>query len=101
MRNRKTGVKDVIDKFGVPPGKVTDIFALSGDSIDNIPGVRGIGEKTAKELIGKFGSLNDLFENVDKISKRQKKLIEENNLINCEEYTPVFNLFSFMWKSSK
>ncbi len=78
MRNRKTGVKDVIDKFGVPPGKVTDIFALSGDSIDNIPGVRGIGEKTAKELIGKFGSLNDLFENVDKISKRQKKLIEEN-----------------------
>ncbi|MDA2919180.1 DNA polymerase I [Desulfobacterota bacterium AH_259_B03_O07] len=78
MRNRKTGVKDVIDKFGVPPGKVTDIFALSGDSIDNIPGVRGIGEKTAKELIGKFGSLNGLFENVDKISKRQKRLIEEN-----------------------
>ncbi|MFQ5787931.1 MAG: DNA polymerase I, partial [Thermodesulfobacteriota bacterium] len=78
MRNRKTGVKDVIDKLGVPPDKVTDIFALSGDSIDNIPGVRGIGEKTARELIGKFGSLKGLFENVDKISKRQKNLIEEN-----------------------
>jgi len=78
MKNRRTGRKDVIDRFGVPPGRVTDIFALSGDSVDNIPGVRGIGEKTAKELIGKFGSLEGLFENIDKISERQKKLIEDN-----------------------
>jgi DNA polymerase-1 len=78
MRNKETGLEDVREKFSVPPERVTDVFALSGDSIDNIPGVKGIGEKTAKELISKYGSLDGLFDNLDKLSKRQKELIEEN-----------------------
>lgn len=78
MRNKETGLEDVREKFNVPPEKVTDVFALAGDSIDNIPGVKGIGEKTAKELISKYGSLEGLFDNLDKLSKRQKELIENN-----------------------
>jgi len=78
MRNKETGLEDVREKFSVPPERVTDVFALSGDSIDNIPGVKGIGEKTAKELISRYGSLEGLFDNLDKLSKRQKELIEEN-----------------------
>jgi DNA polymerase-1 len=78
MRNKETGLEDVREKFSVPPEKVTDVFALAGDSIDNIPGVKGIGEKTAKELISKYGSLEGLFDNLDKLSKRQKELIEDN-----------------------
>jgi DNA polymerase-1 len=78
MRNKETGVEDVRQKFSVPPKRVTDVFALAGDSIDNIPGVKGIGEKTAKELISKYGSLERLFDNLDKLSKRQRELIDDN-----------------------
>jgi DNA polymerase-1 len=78
MRNKETGLEDVCEKFSVPPERVTDVFALAGDSIDNIPGVKGIGEKTAKELISKYGSLEGLFDNLDTLSKRQRELIEDN-----------------------
>jgi len=78
MKNKTTEVKDVIEKYGVGPERLIDIFALSGDTIDNIPGARGIGEKTAKDLIGRFGSLNELFQNIDKLSSRQKEMIERN-----------------------
>ncbi|MGB7292445.1 MAG: DNA polymerase I [Thermodesulfobacteriota bacterium] len=78
MRNKETGLEDVREKFSVPPERVTDVFALAGDSVDNIPGVKGIGEKTAKELISKYGSLRGLFDNLDKLSKRQRELIEDN-----------------------
>jgi DNA polymerase-1 len=78
MRNKKTGIKEVIEKFGVSPERVTDVLALSGDSIDNIPGVRGIGEKTASELIKRFGSLEKLLESVNEIPGRQKELIESS-----------------------
>ncbi len=58
MKNRRLGVEEVREKFGVPPELVGDVLALMGDSIDNVPGVAGIGPKTAAELINKFGSLD-------------------------------------------
>jgi DNA polymerase I len=76
MRNRKTGFKEVMEKFRVPPERVIDVLALSGDAVDNIPGVRGIGEKTASELISKFGSLEEVIENVNRIPKSQGELIK-------------------------
>ncbi len=104
MKNKITKVKDVIEKYGVPPDCLIDIFALSGDTIDNIPGARGIGEKTAKDLIGRFGSLNELFENIDKLSTRQKELIEKNRenvllskkLVKIKTDAPIkFNIEDF------
>ena len=77
MKNKITGIAEVKEKYGVSPDKVIDVFALAGDAVDNIPGVKGIGEKTAVSLISKFGSLDELFENLDDVSKRQKTLIEE------------------------
>ena len=56
------GPQEVIDKMGVPPERVTDYKGLVGDSSDNIPGVQGIGPKTAADLIGKYGPLEDLYE---------------------------------------
>ena len=55
MKNKKIGVKEVIEKFGVGPEKVIQIQALTGDKIDNIPGAPGIGPKTALELIKEYG----------------------------------------------
>ncbi len=77
MKNKKTEIKEVIEKFGVAPEKVTDIQGLAGDSIDNIPGIKGVGEKTASNLINQFGSLEELLKNTSKLKGRQKALIEE------------------------
>ncbi len=91
MRNRKTGIKGVIEKFGVPPERVTDVLSLSGDSIDNIPGVRGIGGKTASELIRKFGTLDKLLDNINEIPQRQRELLEANkeNAILSKELVTI------------
>ncbi|MEK6727453.1 MAG: DNA polymerase I [Candidatus Omnitrophota bacterium] len=71
--------KKVLERYGVPAQKVTDIIALMGDQADNIPGIPGIGEKTATELISSFGSLEDLLKNVDKINQEKiRKSIEDN-----------------------
>ncbi len=77
MKNKITGITEVKEKYGVNPDRVVDVFALAGDAVDNIPGVKGIGEKTAVSLISKYGSLDELFESLDDVSKRQKILIEE------------------------
>ncbi|MBQ8481618.1 MAG: DNA polymerase I [Alphaproteobacteria bacterium] len=69
---------DVKEKFGVLPDKVVDVQALAGDKIDNIPGVPGIGLKTAAELINEFGSLQGIFDNLDNIDKpRRRELLKE------------------------
>jgi DNA polymerase-1 len=69
----------VKDYFGVLPSQVTDVLALWGDLTDNIPGVPGIGEKTSKELIGEFGSLDNLLKNLEKIKKpRLQEAIKQN-----------------------
>jgi DNA polymerase-1 len=72
--------KDKIrDRFGVNPEKIVDIMALMGDKIDNIPGVPGIGEVTAKELIKEFGSLENVYRNIKKIKQeKRRKLLLDN-----------------------
>ncbi len=69
-RNKLYGPQDVTEDFGVPPAKVADVLALMGDSIDNIPGVPGIGEKGAKSLIQEYGSLEDLLARAGEISRK-------------------------------
>src|SRR5215218_5093157 len=69
-RSKLYSPKDVEEDFGVPPGKVADVLALMGDSIDNIPGVPGIGEKGAKSLIQEHGSLEALLERADQVSRK-------------------------------
>ncbi len=69
MKNRSFGLAEIKDRFGVEPKKLVDLLALTGDTIDNIPGVPGIGLKTAATLIQEFGSLENLLENVEKVSK--------------------------------
>ena len=69
-RNKLYGPKEVEEDFGVPPSKVADVLALMGDSIDNIPGVPGIGEKGAKSLIQEYGSLEDLLARAGEISRK-------------------------------
>jgi DNA polymerase-1 len=61
--------KMVEDKWGVPPERVVDVLALVGDSVDNVPGVAGIGEKGARDLVREFGPLESVLENVDKIKR--------------------------------
>lgn len=69
----------VREKLGVPPEHVTDYMALVGDAVDNIPGIKGIGDKTAKELLGEFASLDELLAHTGRIKKeRIRKLIEDN-----------------------
>jgi DNA polymerase-1 len=68
----------VLERYGVPPELVTDLMGLRGDTSDNIPGVPGIGEKTATQLLQEFGSLEDVLASVDKVSgaKRKQNLVE-------------------------
>ncbi|HSP33294.1 MAG TPA: DNA polymerase I, partial [Thermoanaerobaculia bacterium] len=70
--------KGVEEAFGLPPEKVVDVMAIWGDAIDNIPGVPGIGEKGAKALITQFGSLEGVYENLDKVKPAQRKKLEES-----------------------
>jgi DNA polymerase-1 len=65
----------VAEFFGVPPSRVIDVLALMGDSSDNIPGVRGIGEKTAKELVSTFGSLDDIYARLDEVKGKRRETL--------------------------
>jgi DNA polymerase-1 len=78
MKNKRIGSADVIERFGVPPSKVVQVQALAGDSTDNVPGVRGIGVKTAAELINLYGDIETLLARTSEIKqpKRRETLIE-------------------------
>lgn len=78
MKDRQIGVQEVIDKWGVPPEKMIDLQALTGDSVDNVPGIPGIGPKTAAQLLGEFGDLDTLLERAGEIkqNKRRENIIE-------------------------
>ncbi len=70
--------EDVQKKLGVPPEQVVDFKALCGDPSDNIPGVKGIGEKTAIKLLEEYGSLDGIYAHLDEIGGRMKSILEEN-----------------------
>src|SRR5438067_2780471 len=78
MKDRRIGVAEVIEKFGVPPEKVVEVQALAGDSTDNVPGVPGIGVKTAAQLIVEYGDLEQLLFRAGEIKQpnRREALIE-------------------------
>src|ERR1700728_2158699 len=78
MKDKTIGRAEVIEKFGVPPEKVIEVQALIGDSTDNVPGVPGIGVKTAAQLIGEYGDLETLLTRASEIKqeKRRQSLIE-------------------------
>lgn len=63
------------ERFGVVPERITEFMALTGDAVDNIPGIKGVGEKTAKELLSEFKSLDDLLNNTDRIWKDKLRLL--------------------------
>ena len=69
MRDRRVGVREVKERFGVEPAALVDIQALTGDTIDNIKGVPGVGEKTAAALVQKFGGVKEIYENLDRIEE--------------------------------
>lgn len=82
MKNRVIDASAVVEKFGVGPEKVIEVQALAGDSADNVPGVPGIGVKTAAELINTYGDLETLLERAEEIKqpKRRERLIENAEL---------------------
>ncbi|MDA9852971.1 DNA polymerase I [Candidatus Pelagibacter sp.] len=81
MKNKFITSEDIMTKFGVGPEKVIDVQSLAGDSSDNVPGVPGIGVKTAAELINKYGTLEKLLDNAQEIkqNKRRETLIENKD----------------------
>jgi len=81
MKNKFISEEDVKNKFGVKPNKVIDVQSLAGDSSDNVPGVPGIGVKTAAELINKYGTLEKLLEKAGEIkqNKRRETIIENKD----------------------
>ena len=103
MKNKFISNEDVNNKFGVNPDKVIDVQALAGDSSDNVPGVPGIGVKTAAELINQYGNLENLLKNADKIkqNKRRETLIQNKDkaivskkLVTLKKDVPVKNKIS-------
>ena len=81
MKSKFIDEKDIFDKFGVTPDKVVDVQSLAGDSSDNVPGVAGIGVKTAAELINNYGNLEKLLKNASQIkqNKRRETLLNNKN----------------------
>ena len=81
MKDKITDYDSLKSAYGFEPEKFIDVMGLSGDTSDNIPGVRGVGEKTAVSLVREFGSLDGVFENLDAIKKKKLK----ENLNDCRE----------------
>ena len=103
VKNRRIGTAEVIERFGVPPAKVVDVQALAGDSVDNVPGVPGVGVKTAAELIGTYGDLETLLAHASEIKqpKRREALIMNADkarlsakLVKLDDAVPVDHAIS-------
>ncbi len=109
MKNKVIGEKEVLEKFGVKPSQVIDVQSLAGDSSDNIPGVPGIGVKTAAELINKYKNLDSLLKKASEIkqNKRRETLLENKDkallsrkLVTLKSDVPVKDeLSSFVLKA--
>ncbi|WP_437854981.1 DNA polymerase I [Sorangium sp. So ce363] len=79
MRDKVYGNPEVVAKFGVPPEQVRDLLALVGDTSDNVPGVPGVGLKTAAELLAQFGSLSAIYERIGEVKKpRIRESLQQN-----------------------
>ena len=100
MKNKFISDKDVLDKFGVDASKVIDVQSLAGDSSDNVPGVPGIGVKTAAELINHYGTLEKLLDKAHEIkqNKRRETIIANKDkaliskkLVTLEKKVPIKN----------
>ena len=98
MKSKVLGEKEVIEKFGVKPNQVIDVQSLAGDSSDNIPGVPGIGIKTASELINKYKTLDTLLKKAEEIpqNKRRETLLANKDkallsrkLVTLKDNVPV------------
>jgi len=98
MKNKVLGEKEVFEKFGVKPSQVIDVQSLAGDSSDNVPGVPGIGVKTAAELINKYKTLDTLLQNIEKIPQNKRretllankdKAILSKKLVTLKDDVPV------------
>jgi DNA polymerase-1 len=98
IKNRTIGPAEVMEKFGVTPDKMIEVQSLIGDSVDNVPGVPGIGPKTAAELINEFGTLENLLDNAHTIKqpKRRESLVQfadqarlSKRLVTLDCATPV------------
>jgi len=98
MKNKVLGEKEVFEKFGVKPNQVIDVQSLAGDSSDNIPGVPGIGVKTAAELINKYKTLDVLLKNIEEIPQNKRretllankdKAILSKKLVTLKDDVPV------------
>jgi DNA polymerase-1 len=98
MKDRRIGIAEVIEKFGVPPVKLIEVQALIGDSVDNVPGVPGIGIKTAAQLICEYGDLDTLLARAGEIKqeKRRQALIENadrarlsKKLVTLDDHVPL------------
>ena len=108
MKSKVLGEKEVVEKFGVKPNQVIDVQSLAGDSSDNIPGVPGIGIKTASELINKYKTLDVLLKKADEIpqNKRRETLLANKDkallsrqLVTLKDDVPVKDkLSSFLLK---
>ncbi|MGC8677088.1 MAG: 5'-3' exonuclease [Hydrogenobaculum sp.] len=99
ITNKVFDEEAVIEKFGVPPSKLADYLALTGDSVDNIKGIRGVGPKKAVELLEKYGSIENILNNWDEIQKTFKEASKEDlelayKLIklNTEEILNMINI---------
>jgi DNA polymerase-1 len=93
MKNKRINHDEVVEKFGVEPEKVVDVQALSGDSVDNVPGAPGIGTKTAALLINEYGDLETLLARAEEIKqpKRRQTLIDNAELIRISKRLVTLN----------
>ncbi len=82
MKDRQIGIAEVVEKWGVLPGKMIDLQALTGDSVDNVPGVPGIGPKTAAQLLEMFGDLDTLLARAGEIKQDKRR---ESILLNADK----------------
>ncbi|MFA6148303.1 MAG: DNA polymerase I [bacterium] len=102
LKEHTVGEAQVEEVFGVPPGKVPDLLALAGDPSDNVPGVPGIGEKTASELIRDFGSLDAVLAHPERLKGARREKIEKNaeaarlclKLVTIDRNVPILEEWS-------
>jgi DNA polymerase I len=98
MKDRVTSYEGFVKECGFEPARVVDVMGLSGDTVDNVPGVPGIGEKTASDLIRQFGSLEQVFEHLDQVGKmRVRENLEKSRseafiskkLVTIDRFVPL------------